>query len=160
MDFKLVLADDTFSAQHSTDGITIVRNDGDPVSLSLTPQVDGSISVHDPRGAVRGYAVRDGDAVWVRLSGRTYRFEISRGGRAKGARGGGSLASPMPGQMQKHLVVVGSAVEAGQALAVVEAMKMQLEIKAPHAGTVTAFLAAEGEQVAAGAPLVAVEKSE
>ena len=66
----------------------------------------------------------------------------------------------MPGQVQKILVQAGDAVEAGQALAVVEAMKMQLEIKAPHAGTVKELLAAEGDQVAAGVPLVALEAAE
>jgi biotin carboxyl carrier protein len=60
----------------------------------------------------------------------------------------------MPGQIQKLLVSPGDQVEAHQPLLVVEAMKMQIEIKAPHAGRVAKLLAAEGEQVEAGVPLV------
>jgi biotin carboxyl carrier protein len=48
-------------------------------------------------------------------------------------------------------------VEAGAGLVVVEAMKMQNELKAPKAGTVVRLSAKEGDTVAAGEPLVVIE---
>ena len=104
-------------------------------------------------------AVRDGSTVWVRFEGRTYRFELVRGQRRERAHTGGDLSSPMPGQVQKVMVSVGETVEAHQPIMVVEAMKMQLEIKAPHAGTVKRLLAEQGEQIEAGMPLAELENS-
>jgi biotin carboxyl carrier protein len=63
----------------------------------------------------------------------------------------------MPGQVQRILVAEGDAVGAGQPLLVVEAMKMQLEVKAPHAGRIRRLLTRAGEQVEAGNPLVELE---
>jgi biotin carboxyl carrier protein len=67
------------------------------------------------------------------------------------------LRSQMPGKIIKILVELGAAVEAGQGLVVVEAMKMQNELKAPKAGTVSKINAVEGATVAAGESLVIVE---
>ena len=63
----------------------------------------------------------------------------------------------MPGRIVRVKVSVGDAVAAGDGLVVVEAMKMQNELKAPKAGTVTAVEVAEGGSVAAGEVLVVVE---
>ena len=63
----------------------------------------------------------------------------------------------MPGQVLRVLVEVGDVVEKGQALMVVEAMKMQLEISAPHAGKVLSLAVAPGDKVAPGVPLAEVE---
>jgi biotin carboxyl carrier protein len=60
----------------------------------------------------------------------------------------------MPGKIVKHLVAVGDRVEAGQGVIVVEAMKMENELRAPAGGVVKALPAAEGTAVDAGAPLV------
>lgn len=67
------------------------------------------------------------------------------------------LRSLMPGKIIKILVELGAAVEAGQGLIVVEAMKMQNELKAPKAGTVSKISIVEGATVAAGESLVVVE---
>jgi biotin carboxyl carrier protein len=67
------------------------------------------------------------------------------------------LRSQMPGKIIKILVELGAAVEAGQGLVVVEAMKMQNELKASKAGTVSKINAVEGATVAAGESLVVVE---
>lgn len=62
-----------------------------------------------------------------------------------------------PAPDQPAFVQVGDAVEAGQTLAVVEAMKMFHPLKAERAGVVRAILAASGEEVAAGKPLFRLE---
>ena len=67
---------------------------------------------------------------------------------------GGNLAAPMPGKLLSFAVKVGEQVQAGQALAVMEAMKMEHTVAAPGKGTVAELLYAPGDQVAEGAPLL------
>jgi len=101
----------------------------------LVVVIDGcrfEIEVRDPRR-------------WTRQSGA-----ISGGGRQ-------SLSAPMPGKVVRVLVSPGDAVEAGQGVVVVEAMKMQNEIKAPRPGRVLSISAREGATVAAGEVLAVVE---
>jgi biotin carboxyl carrier protein len=66
------------------------------------------------------------------------------------------VLAPMPGKVIRLLVKVGDAVEAGQGLLVVEAMKMQNEIRSPKTGTVERLLAKEGQPVNAGETLCIV----
>jgi biotin carboxyl carrier protein len=63
----------------------------------------------------------------------------------------------MPGKVVRVLVKPGETVAAGQGLLVVEAMKMQNEMRAPKAGRVVAVPAGEGATVAAGAVLATIE---
>jgi biotin carboxyl carrier protein len=63
----------------------------------------------------------------------------------------------MPGKVVRVLVAPGDQVEAGQGLVVVEAMKMQNEMKAAHAGRVATVPAKEGATVAAGEILATIE---
>jgi len=70
------------------------------------------------------------------------------------AQEGGRLTAPMPGKVVSFAVKAGDKVKAGQALAVMEAMKMEHTISAPQDGTVTELLYAPGDQVADGAELL------
>jgi biotin carboxyl carrier protein len=78
-----------------------------------------------------------------------------RGSSAE-AEGRQQLVAPMPGKIVHLLVSAGQAVEAGQGLVVVEAMKMQNEIKSPKAGKVEKLIAREGQAVSAGDTLVII----
>lgn len=71
----------------------------------------------------------------------------------------GGLTAPMNGSIVRVLVEVGQAVEAGTALVVLEAMKMEHSIRAPHAGIVKALYCSEGELVSEGNALVELEES-
>lgn len=73
------------------------------------------------------------------------------------AAGRAAVIAPMPGRVVRVLVEVGSQVEAGAGLIVVEAMKMQNELKSPKAGIVTAVNAETGAAVNAGDTLVVIE---
>ena len=63
----------------------------------------------------------------------------------------------MPGKVIRILVSNGEAVEADQGLVVVEAMKMQNEIRSPKAGTIERIFIREGQAVAAGEALVTID---
>ena len=86
---------------------------------------------------------------------RKLRLRAARTGFA--AEGKQIVTAPMPGKLVKVLVKVGEAVKEGQGLVVVEAMKMENELKSPKAGKVTELFAQEGTPVEQNAKLVAVE---
>ena len=93
-----------------------------------------------------------------------FRFEIeardprrwSRKSAGRGGEGVQTIASSMPGKVVRVLVMPGDPVEAGQGIAVVEAMKMQNEMKASRAGKVLSVPVKEGATVAAGEVLATI----
>ena len=72
------------------------------------------------------------------------------------AAGSENINSPMPGTILDVKVANGAAVKAGEVLLVLEAMKMENEIKAPHDATVAAVLVKKGDTVDSGTPLVSL----
>lgn len=101
----------------------------------------------------------------VNVAGQLHSVEIEdereRAAHAadEGRRGGGEVKSVMPGVVLKLLVAEGDAVESGQPLLILEAMKMQNEIAAHCAGEVASIRVEEGQAVNSGSVLV-VLKSE
>ncbi len=99
----------------------------------------------------------------VHIRGRRFVLEVNDPRRLSRAPGGvhregrQKVVSPMPGKVVRVLVSQGDAVEAGQGLLVVEAMKMQNEMKAPKPGRVVALPAHEGATVTAGEVLAVIE---
>lgn len=115
----------------------------------------------------------------VTLNGRTYEVEVEAGkamlldeyeaivpsapaapaaapAAAAVTGAGEAVNAPMPGTILKVNVTQGQKVAEGAVLCVLEAMKMENEILAPKAGTVTQVLAAKGATVDTGAPLVVI----
>jgi biotin carboxyl carrier protein len=78
-------------------------------------------------------------------------------GAAPAGTGRRTIASPMPGRIVKVMVKPGDVVAAQQGLVVVEAMKMENELRAPHAGRVTEVTVTDGMSVEANAVLVTLE---
>jgi len=74
--------------------------------------------------------------------------------RATTAAGGNSLNAPMPGVILEVSVAVGDAIERGQQVAVLEAMKMNNVIRSPRAGTIGELCVAAGQAVGHGDPIV------
>ncbi len=97
------------------------------------------------------------------VDGRRFAVEVSdprdtsRSSRALLGFGRQNVAAPMPGKVVRVLVNVGDSVDVGQGLVVVEAMKMQNEMKAARPGRVTEVRARAGETVGAGDTLVILE---
>ena len=106
-----------------------------------------------------------GDEVDVLLNGQYTRFDVAdeRKLRLRAASAGfvvegrQVVTAPMPGKIVKIFVKVGDEVTEGQGVAVVEAMKMENELKSPKAGKVTEIITREGATVENGAPLLVVE---
>jgi biotin carboxyl carrier protein len=67
------------------------------------------------------------------------------------------VRTSMPGKVVRILVALGDNVAAGQGVMIVEAMKMQNELKAPKAGRVTRVCVEEGSTAAAGETLLVIE---
>jgi len=82
--------------------------------------------------------------------------------RASKGGGGGAdlLESPMQGNMWKIVVAEGAAVEEGQLICIIEAMKMENEIVAHKAGTIAKLHIAEGDPITAGAPIADIKSAE
>ena len=78
-------------------------------------------------------------------------------GSSSGQDRGGLIASPMPGRVVKNLVAEGDTVTTGQGVVVVEAMKMENELKATLDGTVVKVYASADDLVEASAPLIEIE---
>ena len=77
---------------------------------------------------------------------------------AADAVGGDVITAPMPGLVKAVQVTVGQSVAEGEALMLLEAMKMEHVLRAPRAGTVAEVLAADGDQVSDGTLLIALEE--
>lgn len=92
----------------------------------------------------------------VSLGDYTFQLEPKGGRKKKGGEEEGSLVSPMPGKILKVHVKNGDKVEAGQALLVMEAMKMEHTIKSSAAGTVKEVFFDEGDLVEGGVQLIDV----
>ena len=70
----------------------------------------------------------------------------------------GSLSAPMPGKILEVYVEGGETVAAGDALMLMEAMKMEHTIRAPHGGTVSSVNYAAGDQVDEGVELAVIDE--
>ncbi|HYL51937.1 MAG TPA: biotin/lipoyl-containing protein, partial [Acidimicrobiia bacterium] len=82
---------------------------------------------------------------------------LSAAGGGAGAAGSGTVIAPMQGTIVKVLVEVGTTVETGQALLVLEAMKMENQINAETSGTVKEIRVQPGHGVGTGDVLAVIE---
>jgi biotin carboxyl carrier protein len=107
-------------------------------------------------GEYAAWVAQVDDERWVFLNGRTYIFELQRrdGGTRKRAPHDDNLSAPMPATVVKVHVAPGDEVRAGQLLLVLEAMKMELPVRATSDARVEAIRCREGELVQPGQPLI------
>jgi biotin carboxyl carrier protein len=129
-------------------------------SLLIAPSAAGhgggrsyEIGVVERAGELTVYV--NGRAVPVRIGGQWRRR--GAGPTADTGSGPQAVAAPMPGRVVKLLVKPGDAVQARQGLVVVEAMKMENELRAARAGVVREIRVAEGASVEANMVLVVLD---
>ena len=112
----------------------------------------------------RAHVARDGDRLFVRIDGREVHLaEPGEGdGRAAGGEAGAGgdgrrIIAPMPGKVIKVCVSAGDSVRKNQTLVIVEAMKMENEIKSPGEAVVTKIFVTPGTLVNSENPLLELE---
>ena len=108
--------------------------------------------------SLQGAAAIDGDSVWVSVNGEVFVFEVRRSGR-QDRRGGhqGAFRPPMPATVVRIAIKPGDHVQTGDVLVALEAMKMELPIRAPRDGVVKAINCKEGDLVQPDQELLELE---
>ncbi len=121
---------------------------------------DGSYLVVQADQRWRVDAVTEsGDAVQAFVDGEFYALDVEREGRARRTAGRPHvepLTVPMPARVVKVLVSDGQAVKRGDVLITLEAMKMEMPLRAPRDGSVRAIACREGDLVQPGASLLEI----
>jgi biotin carboxyl carrier protein len=128
-------------------------------SVRVTPLGDGRYRVSEGTRQWVAYGVATRDERWVFFEGRVHVIDVSPPSRRKARHGHDetALASPMPATVVMINVRQGQQVEKGDLLVMLEAMKMELPIKAPRDGRVAALNCKPGELVQPGIPLLEFE---
>ena len=116
---------------------------GQAHEISVTPSPDGKLNLQSGGFEFTAEVIDP----------RSWRGRRHAGVKAEGRQ---QVVAPMPGKVIRVLVRAGEKVEAGQGLLVVEAMKMQNEIRSPKSGTVERIQVKEGQAVNAGEVLCIV----
>ncbi|HEV2289213.1 MAG TPA: biotin/lipoyl-containing protein [Candidatus Acidoferrales bacterium] len=137
--------------------------DGREVAADLVEVQPGVYSVLIGGQAFEASVTADSTSSRVMIGEHEFPFEVvdprrwNRGRRGvAGAEGKQSIIAPMPGKIVRLLVKNEDSVEIGQGLIVVEAMKMQNEIKSPKAGKIERLDVKEGQAVNAGEILAVI----
>jgi 3-methylcrotonyl-CoA carboxylase alpha subunit len=143
-----------FSVLEGADGFEL-RGEGRNVRASARRRGAMLTGVIDGEAFVAHSEIRDADVelVWGGWR-RSYSERVDGRALNELEASGGNLTSPMPGQVVKVFVEAGDRVEAGAALLVVEAMKIEHTIRAPADGRVEEMLYSVGDKVDEGAELV------
>jgi acetyl/propionyl-CoA carboxylase alpha subunit len=155
--------------------VALITVDGRESSLSIELLPDGRVRIGDAvltvadlgngewravsnGGAVRMWAAGPPENPWIYADGVVYRPEIGSG-RSNRHRTDelASLSAPMPATVRAVLVSQGQTVSRGDTVVILEAMKMELPLRAPHDGVVKAIACQPGELVQPGAPLVEIQ---
>jgi biotin carboxyl carrier protein len=124
----------------------------------VIPAADDSVVVSGPERRTAWAAVAGG-VCWVFVEGEVFTFEVDHPvqRRVQRAADQGPIEAPMPATVRRIAVAAGEEVRRGDVLLVLEAMKMELPVRAPADGRVAAVSCREGEMVQAGQELVRLD---
>lgn len=128
--------------------------------VEILPIGGGRYEIVDGSRRRVAYATRNGSDTWVFLDGRVYVVAPAapaRSGRSARRDDASALGAPMPATVVSVNVVPGQQVARGDALVMLEAMKMELAIKAPRDGIVGRIACRAGELVQPGVPLLELD---
>jgi acetyl-CoA/propionyl-CoA carboxylase biotin carboxyl carrier protein len=164
-DIAILEHPDFAAVTHSTKWVEEVLDLSGIDATAVTPAGDDDAPLVQRQTTVEVNGRRFDVKLWVPESAgvaaagpakkKAARSAAAAGGGAGG--GSGKIAVPMQGTIVKVLVEVGQAVEAGQSVVVLEAMKMENQIEADKSGTVKAINVKPGDTVGAGDVVVVIE---
>ncbi|MAL93994.1 MAG: oxaloacetate decarboxylase subunit alpha [Haliea sp.] len=155
-------------------GLKFLSNRGNPEAFEPAPDSEATAAPATAPKAQDRSAREAGAAVYtVNVNGQAYVVEVSEGGdiqqlqpaasapaeaapanQTGGDSGGKPVPAPLAGNIVRVNVAAGDAVESGEVIVVLEAMKMETEVRAPAAGQVRAVEVKAGDSVAVGDPLI------
>jgi biotin carboxyl carrier protein len=165
MIYEVTIAEKTYRVELARgDSGWRCRLNGHELPLDVVPAQDGVLSllVNGKSYEVRQESTGQETTIAVgperfSVSVRDPRSFRSRARSGAAAQGVKKITAPMPGKVVRLLAATGSPVEAGQSVIVIEAMKMQNELKAPKSGVIKKINVQEGTAVDAGQTLAEVE---
>ena len=156
----------TIVVDERDDRLIVTIDDGEPLEVDATLSgLPGRLSLLIDGVPHSAYISLEGEVVNVATGGRSFSVAPARAGaRGRGAAAGyadeeGQITAPLAGVVIDVRVGVGDEMEAGQAVCVVEAMKMQNEVHIPRSGTITAVHCTAGARVERGELLVEYESA-
>jgi 3-methylcrotonyl-CoA carboxylase alpha subunit len=128
-------------------------------NTKVTPLGEGWYLVDDGVMQQRVAVAGDAQSTWVFVDGFVAQLakDAPSAGRRRSKGGDGGVMAPMPATVVAINTAAGQAVNEGDTLIVLEAMKMELPIKAPRTGIVKAVHCAKGELVQPGVSLLEIE---
>jgi biotin carboxyl carrier protein len=145
-------------------GVFTITIDGDAFTVDVRPTADGYSLLETHTGRIIEAGITEGPSrgelvVHLPLVSVPVSIDANRrrGRTAHHVDGEQRILAPMPGRVLRVLVRVGDTVELRQPVVVVEAMKMENELRAPKAGTIKEVAVEAGESVEAGRLLVVIE---
>lgn len=149
----------TVTVDGGGESLTVVLDEMPYAVEIVRQQADGQMVLRVNGRQVRAAAVWQGGKWWVQVAGQPMRVlgvPDPRRARRAAASGDDVLTASMPSTVVAVLVAAGQRVEKGQPLVVLEAMKMETQIRAPHGGLVHHVLVSVGAVVNRGDTLVEV----
>jgi len=147
-------------------GMRTVRIGEEAFEVDAHVSSEHSLSLCIDGKSVSAAVVRRDGRIFVHVNGESFCFtypgltEDACGARAIMGEAGCTVKAPMPGSVLKIPVKEGERVEEGRCVAIVEAMKMETELRATVDGIVKSIHVEEGEQVDAGEILIELEETE
>jgi biotin carboxyl carrier protein len=146
---------------HGSDGHYAVSLDGEPHRVSVSDAAHGIVRLRIGTLSHEVGLEREANGYRVSFPGDSLSVELAEATRdsvpvSRHEHGPARLTAPMPGRIVRVLSAAGATVVAGQGLVVIEAMKMENELRAPRGGQLQELLVREGQAVEAGALLAVV----
>lgn len=133
------------------------------LEVEVLQSKDGKIDLSIDGKHITAYVTSENARRWVTVNGRTSvltKSSTAREGGHGGHHAAGELTAPMPGQVRAVHVSEGEGVTKGQTLLVLEAMKMEIRVHAPHDGVVKKLFIKQGQTVEREQILIEIEKNQ